>query len=104
MAVFLSIILLILQIIFAFLMKNKKEAFLKYHKILGIFILLIVLANLILFPINTVVSILVVVAVLAQVIIGFLLKKGNKKLKKYHKPLGFFILVLIITNLILIFP
>jgi hypothetical protein len=100
----LTLVLLLLQVTFGILMKKHKDAFIKYHRPLGVVIFLVILANMIIFPQNLIISAIVLAAVFAQIIIGYYLSKGNKKLLKYHRPLGFFILILVIANLILIFP
>lgn len=100
----LTLFLMFLQIIFAFLMKKKKEVFKKYHQTLGVLMFFVVLLNALLLPTIFPISITVLFLVLAQIIIGFLVSKGDKKLIKYHRSLGIFIFILIIINLVFIFP
>ncbi|MDD5731633.1 MAG: hypothetical protein PHU42_01965 [Patescibacteria group bacterium] len=99
-----TLTLILLQLAFGFLMKKRKEDFKKYHQTLGVFIFIVILINILVFPVNFIISILVLLAVLAQIIIGYFVAKGNRKLLKYHRPLGVFIFILAIANLILIFP
>ena len=95
-----SLLLIILQVVFGFLMRKNRKAFLKYHRILGVIIFLVALLNVIVFPQVLVIGIITLLAILGQIIIGIFLVK-NIKLLKYHKPLGISILILIVANLVL---
>lgn len=96
-----SVILISLQVTFGFMMRKHKEAFLKYHRVLGVVIFFVAFANMFALPAVSPIAVITVLAILTQIIIGFLLIK-NEKLKKYHKPLGISILILIIANLVMV--
>jgi hypothetical protein len=97
-----AFLLIILQITFGFLMRKHRAAFLKYHRILGMFIFLVVIVNIFSFPEVSIIGVFTLMAVATQIILGFFLVK-NKNLKKYHRPLGISIAALIIANLVLAF-
>jgi hypothetical protein len=99
-----TLVLIILQITFAFLMKNHKGAFRKYHPALGILIFLVIFANIIALPVSSIIGFFVLFLVSIQIILGIFILLGNKKLVRFHRPLGVFIFLVAIANLILLIP
>ena len=97
-----SLLLIILQITFGFLMQKHKEAFLKYHRVLGVVIFFVALLNVLLLPTVTIIGIITLLAIIIQITLGIILMvTKNEKIKNFHRPLGISIAILIIANLVL---
>ena len=102
LASFFTLILIALQITFGFMMRKHKKAFLKYHRVLGVVIFFVALVNVLVLPAVTIIGAITLLAILTQIILGFtLMLTKNEKIKKYHRPLGISIAILIIANLVL---